>query len=57
MDKKSKSFYISSSIIKSGNAPGAKRNMRRGTGVWCAVGVLAVVVSAFNGMARGKYGI
>ena len=31
--------------------------MRRGTGVWCAIVVLAVVVSAFKGMARGEYGI
>ena len=30
--------------------------MRRDTGVWRAVVVLAVVVSAFNGMARGSMG-
>jgi len=28
--------------------------MRRGTGVWGAIVVLMVVVSAFNGMVRGK---
>jgi len=30
--------------------------MRRGTGVWCAVVVLMIVVSAFNGMARESMG-
>jgi len=28
--------------------PGAMRNMKIGTGVWCAVVVLAVVVSGFR---------
>ena len=42
------------SNIKRVSPARAKRNMKRGTGAWCAVVVLAVVVSAFNGMARGK---
>ena len=35
---------------------GAKRNMRRGTGIRCAIMVLIIVVSAFNGMARESMG-